>query len=573
MKNNSIFEKSGNSDSAAKKWFVPAISLAIGLFTFVVYLKAITFGFVDWDDNDYVLNNPLLSQNGWDFIFAAFTSMHPGNWHPLTNLSYKFDYMIWGLDPMGYHLTNIALHAIATGLVFWFGYKLLSVVLNKETDRFRLFFAAFVCAMLFGIHPLHVESVAWVSERKDVLCAVFYVLCLLFYIRYKTGESASRGGAYAYSLFFCVLSMMSKPMAVSIPVTLLILDFYPLGRLNSFKNLISEAVNKVPFIMLSLAVSLTTIMAQKSAIAPLEVKPMSVRAAHMFQTYVFYLEKTVFPNVLMPFYPHSVDISLWSGKTLLAISFFGFITAIGVMYCKKRPYFLAAWAFYVITLLPVIGIVQVGGQVAADRYMYLPSLSLFLLVGAALAAFYGYREMRVVKAGAIAIAAAIVILLTMKTSSQINIWRDDYSFWTHELSYVGKGNADAIVLSRIKRGYYFFRINRLDEAIIDYNEGIKANPKAWNHYVMRGNAFQRRNKKGDMEKAEIDFKTAVLLNDTKDPWAYRCLALLYVIKELPEKVKYYSTLGDRVQKGERLPAAEIEKAAAPLKLQTIGPDK
>ncbi|MDH4226894.1 MAG: tetratricopeptide repeat protein [Deltaproteobacteria bacterium] len=555
-----IYENNKNGYDT-RKYVVSGAAFAVGLFTFMLYLKAITFDFVNWDDNFYVVRNSLLKKDWWEFTQTVFTRFYMDNWHPLTMLSYKFDYAIWGLDPMGYHLTNIMLHSLATMLVLICGYKVLGIVFSgAENDGRRLVGAVF-CAVLFGVHPQHVESVAWISERKDQLSAIFFVLSVIFYLEHKGAQGNRAAWFYALSLSAFTLALMSKAMAVTLPVVLLILDFYPLRTIDTFKSLVRETVRKAPFLALSAIMSVITVLAQSTAIVPLEYKTGETRIANAIQSWVFYLKKLFYPEPLLPFYQQTAEFKYFSSETVVSFLVLLAVTAACVLWMKKRPYIGAAWAYYVLTLLPVIGLVQVGGQIAADRYMYIPSIGLFLLAGGVLGVLLGGGRKMIVKISAVVGAVFITVLLSVQASAQIEVWRDDGAMWMHQYKFAVA--ADMKQLALIKIGGYFYLRGQYEAAIAAYDAGLSPTALIPGDYMLRGDAYVA---KGDFEKAAVDYKTMLALDRGVHFDAFFKLGKLYTASGMLKKADYYRSLGEKIRKGEKLAFEDIEKAAYPVKV-------
>src|SRR5512144_2468518 len=325
-----------------------AVSLA--MVTLFVYLPALRNEFVGvWDDNIYIVENPHIRSLDAAFFHWAFLDFYASNWHPLTWISLAADYALWGPNPLGYHLTNIILHAFNTLAVVLLVIKLLQTAKERQTGpdlpsfpgERTILLAAGVTGLLFGLHPLHVESVAWAAERKDLLCALFFLLCITSYAKYGESRQPTAGGRHAetegggeargqkfffnrhylLAFGFFALALMSKPMAVSLPAILLILDWYPFGRLRSWRTFWSVSVEKLPFIALSLASSVVTVLAQSAgeSVVSLELVPVSSRILVACRSLIAYLEKMLLPLNLVPFYPYPRDVSLFSFRYLSAI--------------------------------------------------------------------------------------------------------------------------------------------------------------------------------------------------------------------------------------------------------------
>src|ERR1041384_5942484 len=343
----------------AKPWITDLIvCLGLMAITWAVFGQTLTHDFVNFDDHVYVYENPLVIKGfSAEGMIAAFTHTHARNWHPLTTLSHMLDCQLYGLDAGSHHLTNVILHTISVLLLF--------LVLKQMTDG--LWQSAFVAA-LFAIHPLHVESVAWIAERKDVLSAVFFMLTLGAYFRYVRAPSLTR---YATISIFFALGLMSKPMLVTVPLVLLLFDYWPLRREQSWPKLLAE---KISLFVLSAASCFITLFVQRGNTA-IDQLPFQWRLNNAIVSYVVYLWPVIWPVNLAVFVPHPNDsLSLW--QIVGALLLLGAITCSVIMLRRTRPYLCVGWLWYVIMLLPVIGLVQVGEQARADRYTYLPQIGL-----------------------------------------------------------------------------------------------------------------------------------------------------------------------------------------------------
>ncbi len=368
------------------RWRAYGIAILVAVITVLVYLPALQNGFINWDDDIYVYRNQDIRSINFVFLKWAFTAFRAYNWHPLTWLSHAIDYSIWELNPIGHHLTNILFHGLNAFLVFIVATRLMESAKTKEIllfaaeEKRKFFVKAFitgaVAGILFGIHPLHVESVAWVSERKDVLCAFFFLLSIFFYLgytsslheqgQYSHGSSIKRYRQYGFCLLFFIMALMSKPMAVTLPVVLIILDIYPLGRLNKgygFKSIKKLLAEKIPFLILSAISSVLTIAAQQLLIKEQDI---GTRLLVGINAYAFYLVKTVFPVNLAPLYPYPDNISFWSPEVFGTIVILAGITAFCIASWRKNKIYSAVWLYFIVTLLPVTGIVRFGKQMAAD---------------------------------------------------------------------------------------------------------------------------------------------------------------------------------------------------------------
>ncbi len=355
------------------------------------FWRAPLLDYVHYDDKQYIFGNPMVTQGlTLQAVGQAFTSFYASNWHPLTWLSHMLDVSLFGLEPGGHHVVNVLLHAVAALLFYWF---------FRSATGGRVW-PAFFLAAFFAVHPLRVESVAWLAERKDVLSGLFWALCMLLYLGYVRTLSRWRYAA----VFACLaLGLMAKPMLVTLPLALLCLDFWPLGRLRlggggawpfgtpglplvSPKRLLLE---KLPLLALSAASSVVTMLAQREAMGSLEELPPLLRVANALQSYVGYLGKMFWPDELIPYYPHGGH-GLSLERALLCAGLLAALTLVCWLLRRRAPYLAAGWAWYLLTLVPVIGLVQVGLQAMADRYTYIPGLGIaaMLVYGAAHLAEY-----------------------------------------------------------------------------------------------------------------------------------------------------------------------------------------
>ncbi len=482
--------------------------------TLAVYLPALGNDFLNWDDGTYVVHNPHIRELGPAFFRWAFSSFYAGNWHPLTWMSHALDYAVWGLNPMGHHLTSIALHAANTFLVVLLCAELMEAQRARRPagedasfpDGRAAMVAAGITGILFGLHPLHVESVAWVSERKDLLCGLFFLLSTLSYLAYRSDmppKPHKSYRAYFLSLALFILALMSKPMAVSLPAVLLILDWYPLRRIVSPGTFRDSLLGKLPFIVPGLGAAALTMAAQKGAMATAPA-PAAVRAIVAAKSLLWYLGKTVVPVDLLPIYPYPGQISLPADllfPAALAFLLFGACIALR----RRRRVFPAAMGYYCVTLLPVLGVVRFGNQSMADRYFYLPGLAPLLLIGlgaAWVAGKAGATRLRPAVSAAALLGVALVIVLVYHTERQISVWKDGVTFW----GYVIDREADRVPIAYTNRGMVFGERGRFDRAIEDFTVAISLNPADYKAYTNRGIMYLRTGRFADAGK---DFTAAI----------------------------------------------------------------
>ena len=404
------------------------IYLLLAVAVLAVYGQVLHFDFVTYDDPDYVTANPHVQAGlTWAGVAWAFRSSFAGNWFPLTWLSHMLDSTLFGLDSGWHHFTNVWIHALST--LLWFA------VLKRLTGaRWRSALVAF----LFALHPLHVESVAWVAERKDVLSGLFWVLTLWSYTAYTVRPGPVR---YGLTLFLFCLGLMAKPMLVTLPLVLLLLDRWPLRRG-------TKILEKVPFFAASIAVSVVTVLVHKEvgATASLSLIPAAVRFENSLVSYAAYFLQTLWPVDLAVFYPYALG-SLVLPAVIAGIALAA-VTVLAIRDFPRRPYLAIGWLWYLITLLPVIGLIQVGAQARADRYTYIP------MIGLAIALVWGVSEAlerwpRI----QMALAAAVCLACLTLTWLQVQYWRDSISLYQHAIdatsdNYVARFNLASVLEKR-----------------------------------------------------------------------------------------------------------------------------
>lgn len=463
--------------------------LAVLLLAFAivcVYGQVVRHDFVRFDDNRYVTDNyRVLEGISWEGVVWAFTTTHASNWHPLTWLSHMADVQLFGPDPGGHHVTNVVLHVLSTMLLF--------LALLRLTGGFWQ--SGFVAA-LFGLHPLHVESVAWIAERKDVLSTAFGMLTLWLYARYT-----KRPGALRYSLVLVTfaLGLMCKPMLVTLPALFLLLDYWPLGRLGLGKPWARVLLEKIPFFVLSVASSGMSLYAHRVAgtLPTFELFPIEVRIANAFTSYLGYVGKVLWPSSLAVYYPHPGSIVMW--KTLGAALILGVVTASVIGVVRRRPYLAVGWFWYLGTLVPVIGLVQVGGQAMADRYTYLPTIGLFI------AGAWGVVDLTARRRGmthGLAGASGIVLAVLMTlTWFQVSRWKDTVTLFEHTVRVTAGNDLAHVVL-----GNQFSGRGDFARATQHFEAAIEIEPKnatAWN------NLGTANRKQGKLDVAARYFRAAI----------------------------------------------------------------
>jgi len=472
-----------------ERWMVAGVCLFLAVITFVVYGQTVRHGFVNYDDELYIADNPAvldgLSLKG---IVWAFTHDVNVNWTPLTTISHMLDCQLYGTNAGWHHLTSVLLHLASAIALF--------LVLKGMTGA--LWRSAFVAA-LFAVHPLHVESVAWIAERRDVLSGLFFMLTLGAYAGYSCHPRSNR--RYLMVVLMLVLALMSKPMAVTLPFVLLLLDYWPLKRFalpdsGSFPwRLILE---KIPLLALSGAVCVATLFAQREAI---QTVPVSLRIGNALISYVAYLGQMIYPAGLAVFYPYpSTGLALWeiiAASTLLLV-----VTLVAVAFRRRQPWFLIGWLWYLAMLVPVIGLIQSGLRARADRYTYLPQIGLYILLTWTAVELMASRRSRrrVLGGSAVVILAALVLCARVQTS----YWRNSEVLWTHTLACTSD-NAEA----HYNLGNALLQNGNVDEAIEQYRKALQIAPHSADVYNNFGNALI---KHGNVDEAMICYREALQIN-------------------------------------------------------------
>ena len=476
-------------DAHIKTFFGIRCDVLVCLFLVIailaVYLQVKNHAFVNFDDGWYVSDNYHVKAGlTLENLAWAFTDTQTGNWHPLTRLSHMLDVQLYGMNPGSHHMTNVLFHIVNTLLLF--------LVFWRMTGS--LWRSAFVAA-LFAIHPLHVESVAWVSERKDVLSTFFWLLTMWSYVLYVERPGMNR---YLTALLFFILGLMAKSMLVTLPFVLLLLDYWPLGRIRFGKLRIDGTgdqglpirrliIEKIPFFALSAAVGVVTLFFQHSrgAVGSLDRFPLTIRIANTLVSYIIYIGKMFWPVKLAAFYPHPGVLPWW--QVTAACLLLVFISFLAIRYLKHRPWFIVGWLWYIGTFVPVIGLVQVGYQAMADRYTYVPLIGLFVI------AAWGVPDLvsRLVsglnhkRIGLAASTAALFLILMIISWFQVTYWKNSITLFKHALdvtdnnylAYNGLGNA-------------LMRRGKVNDAIIHLSSALEIKPDYAQAHNSLGNALK-----------------------------------------------------------------------------------
>jgi len=551
------------------------LAFFVSFLAFVVYLPALRNGFVIWDDEWVVMNNLHIQTLTVASFKWALTDLSFSLWQPAAWISHVIDYAIWGLNPLGHHLSGIVLHAINAFLVVSVVVLLLEAWrttlmrrgLSEGLDRRMILAAAGVTGVLFALHPLQVEPAVWISGRTDLICALFYLLSVIAYVRRVTGGAMGPAPGisgrffldrrYILSFVFFLLALMGKPSAVTLPLVLILLDWYPLGRFSLEKpsRIFSE---KLPFIAIGIVVSLVTMRAHSSigAMASLDDLSFFPRASLAVRALAAYLVKIALPVNLLPFYPFPEDMAFISSGTIAALALAAGVSTACIALVRRRPYLLAVWAYFLITMLPSLAGMGGRSSFMADRYVYLPGLGIFLLAGLGAAYLWhrvGFFEGRRAAKRLILIGAAGLLLTMMfLTLRQTAVWKDTISLWGHViekepsriplaynnrgLAYLGMGQFDRAIadcsaaiaidpqyyLAYYNRGKALRALGRPKEAMDDFNRAIEINPRYADTYEARGGLFQEA---GLLQPAIADLTAAITLDPgQRDAYIIRGIA-------------------------------------------------
>jgi predicted negative regulator of RcsB-dependent stress response len=504
------------------------IWLGLVLATAAVYWPVRHFGFVNYDDQSYVYENPHVQRGlSLEGIAWSFSTDSEANWHPLTWLSHMLDCQLFGLNAGGHHLVNLLFHLVSTLLLFH--------ILSRMTAApWR---SAFVAA-LFALHPLHVESVAWIAERKDVLSALFWMLTMWAYVRYAETLHASRsslGVWYGLSLFFFTLGLMAKPMLVTLPFVLLLLDYWPLGRTRWTDSVTGEKekvtlgrllLEKLPFFALTIVSCGLTLWAQRAggAVESVEHLPISGRIANALVSYARYLGKAFWPDGLAVFYPFEklpLEGIMGAGAILLGVSIWA------VWNVRRKPPFVVGWLWYLGTLVPVIGLVQVGSQAMADRYSYLPLIGVFIMMAWSLPNSVMERpRLRLLVAVAAVVLLSICAVLSRR---QLSYWQNSITLFEHALAVTGPND-----VAHLNLGNAFLTTGRIPDAIAHYEQALRVKPAEAHGNI--GSALMRL---GRVQEAIGHFEQALLAKPDYAEAHYNLGLALAQLGNLSEAIKHW----------------------------------
>lgn len=505
------------------------IILLLIIITIAAYWQLTECDFISFDDNLYVTENSYV-QDGLTYkgIIWAFTTFHAGNWHPLTWLSHMLDCELYGLNPMGHHWTNLLFHMANTLLLFFIFQKMTGAIWKS----------AFVAA-LFAVHPLHVESVAWVAERKDVLSTFFGLLMIIAYYRYVNKSNIAN---YLLIILFLSLGLMAKPMLVTMPFVLLLLDIWPLTRLNlslnqlpcQNSNLMPLIWEKIPLIILAVISIILTFLAQQSrgAVQPLELIPINYRIANALIAYSGYFIKAIWPQYLSVFYPHlGINQPIW--KVVSSTLFLIGICFWAIRVSKKYPYMLVGLLWYIITLLPVIGLIQVGAQSMADRYTYIPLTGLFIIFT------WGMHDLlsknKKYLTSILSLSAVIIIsAISLISFDQVKDWKNSAALFENAINVT-----DDNWLSHNNLGAELYNKEKFDESVFHFQEALKIKPLYFSALYNLGKAYHKKDK---LDKAAFYYNNALKIKPGHEDTHNNLANLLFALGKIDKSASHYTSI-------------------------------
>jgi len=522
-------------------------ALLMILLTLAVYRQIVHHDFIVYlDDQAYITDNPAVRSGltGAGFLWA-FTTFHASNWHPLTWLSHMLDVQIFGLNPAGHHLVSLFVHIANALLLFLF-------LREASGSKYR----SLLVATLFAVHPLHIESVAWVAERKDVLSTFFAMASLLAYVRYARRHSRPW---YVASFAALLLGLLSKPMLVTIPFVMLLLDYWPLHRLRTRSGIetvqdggtpVSEGISwrsalreKLPFFLLAAIASAVTVAAQQEwrSIQPLSLFSLDVRVMNAFVAYMTYCYRSLWPDALSVFYPHpGAQIEAWS--VVLCASLVAGISALAVRFLKRFPYLFVGWFLFAGMLVPVIGIVQVGTQALADRYTYMPLIGIFIILA------WGGRELclklHVSGTAAMLLAGTLIAYFSFFTWYQLHFWKNSATLFQRAIEVTERNYLAHFILCGVEA-----EAGNIGLSDYHYREAVRINKS---HVAFQHNkAGYRLIQAGRADEAVRQFETALNLVPEYSTARYNLAVILAARKEYAAALQHLRGLLKREPHDER----------------------
>jgi tetratricopeptide (TPR) repeat protein len=458
--------------------------LLISLSSVIAFLPIWNNGMVTFDTGVYIVENEHIKSFTLENLIWMATAFYISNWHPLTWFSHAIDYSIYGLKPTGHVVTNLVVHILNSLLVYYVSNTIFRLIKINAP-----WVAALITAILFAIHPQHVEAVAWIAQRKELLCAFFMLLSIAAYLKYQQPANEHKKILYYCSVLAAVLALMSKPMAVSIPVILIILDVYPLGRLDGCKPVFGQDarnaakkifIEKLPFVVVSMIGCVIAFSAQGSggSIASFSGLPLGYRIINATNSFFLYLTKWLLPINLSPFYQYEnyllTDISFVHIIPVFAFVSVFFVSA--ALWRKNIKYWLISFLYYAVTVLPVIGLIQIGTQAAADRYTYIPLIPFYMIAGVAISCLLASKKDVNFGVGRVVgglLLGVLVSSLMFLTFQQTKVWKDDFVLWY----YTSKQSPNS-ALVRHNYGLELYKLGLFDEAIKEFNMALELRQSA-----------------------------------------------------------------------------------------------
>jgi protein O-mannosyl-transferase len=537
------------------------LAVAIAVVTFVVFSPALLNDFLTWDDDRNFVHNFNYRGLGLDQLHWMWTTTHLGHYVPLSWMTLGLDYTLWGVNAHRYHLTNVILHCAVAALAFFVARRVLNAAgVSEESERHLApYFPAAFAALLFALHPLRVESVAWVTERRDLLSELFALASVLLYLEsHDVPESQRR--YYWLSVAAFALALLSKAIVVTLPLILLLLDVYPFRRLTFADGWKSAAarrlyLEKLPYVILSAAAGLIALY----ALPPRAQLTIAAKIAVSAYGLCFYLWKTLLPFSLSPLYQMPAEVHPFAVRFLLSYVMVALISFGAVRLRRRYPGILVAWIAFVIITLPMLGIVQNGPQIAADRYTYHAGLILTILAAAVFAHFYAMRRERAMYVG-----AAVLLLFSILSWRQVHVWRDSETFWAYTAAHEPRsalakvslanefvGDSDSVALALYAEavkidakypvgendyGVELRRVGRLDDAIVHFHRAIQLSPKYADAHNNLGSALAAQ---GNLDGAVAQFQVAASLDPTMSDVHFNWGNALFKSGDLAGAVTHY----------------------------------
>ena len=475
-----------DSDDDFKKYRDLLICISVSVIVFVVYWPVQHYDLISLDDIDYISGNPYAKAGlTWESLSWAMKDVHTGYWHPLTWVTHMLDYQLFGSRVGGHHWTNVIFHIANSVLLY--------VILKRMSGSA---WKSALVATLFAVHPLNVESVAWVSERKNVLCTFFWFMGIWSYSYYVVRPTPCR---YCLILVTFSLGLMSKPMIVTFPFTLLLLDYWPMGRLTSWKMFPRLIFEKMPLFILSAIVGIVTFLSSLHGDVTISIDklPMGNRLANAGVSYAKYLERMFWPQNLAVFYPYSREFSLVQTST--AFLLLSVISCLAIFFVHKYRYALTGWLWYLGTLVPVIGLIQVGKQAMADRYAYVPMIGLFIIIAWGIPDLLRGWPLR--KIIFLISSAAVISSLMICSVLQVRYWRNGVTLFEHALLAT-----DINSRAHYNLGIALTDMGKLNEAVYHLESAIKLEPEYAGPYGYMGLALAR---EGKTDEAIVYYREAL----------------------------------------------------------------